>query len=104
MGRSIVTIVGMNPRSGADQLSTTIYPPKAKRSAVLGSGRVPTPLPGQLQRPIVQTGPARGPAHLRSIRVLWFLFRCMLMVIAHLMTGRFESHTARARRGVAFRK
>jgi len=99
-----VTIVGMDPRSRADQTSTAMYPSQAKGSAALSSARVPTPLPGQLRRPIVQTGPARGPARLRSIRVLWFLFRCMLMVIAHLTTGRLESHTASVRRGVAVRK
>jgi ubiquinone biosynthesis protein len=76
----------------------------AQRPIVQTYREAPTPLPGRGRRPAVTIRPAAGDGPLRAARVLWFLFRTVLMLVAHLLTHRFDTAPMRAKRARAFRK
>jgi ubiquinone biosynthesis protein len=48
--------------------------------------------------------PARPPRPLRSLRIAWFVVRCLWLVVAHLLTRRFGARAGRVRRARAFRR
>lgn len=75
-----------------------------KQVGAAGSGRAPSPLPGEFRRPAVKTCPARAPGPLRFIRVLWFLACCIVMLAGQLATRHFQTRAGGLQRGRSLRK